>query len=68
MKKVAQTNQAKIVNFAWKTFECEICKHPYPYVFKYKNRKYNLIDCVNEEIPEAKSDVNENQGVPYLLL
>ena len=33
-----------ISSYYWKTFECEICKTPYPYVFKAGGRKYNLID------------------------
>jgi len=28
----------------WKTFECEICKYAYPYLFKVENRVYKLVD------------------------
>ena len=29
----------------WKTFECEICKQAYPYLFKVDNCKlYKLVD------------------------
>ena len=31
-------------SYYWKAFECEICKHPYPYVFKAGGKKYHLID------------------------
>jgi len=32
------------VSYTWKQFECEICKTPYPYVFKSLGRKYRLVD------------------------
>ncbi len=32
------------VSYTWKQFECEICKTPYPYVFKSQGRKYRLVD------------------------
>jgi pSer/pThr/pTyr-binding forkhead associated (FHA) protein len=28
----------------WKTFECEICKYAYPYLFKVENLVYKLVD------------------------
>ena len=28
----------------WKTFECEICKHAYPYLFKVGMQTYKLVD------------------------
>lgn len=28
----------------WKTFECEICKYAYPYLFKVDNKVYKLVD------------------------
>ena len=28
----------------WKTFECEICKHAYPYLFKVDSKVYKLVD------------------------
>ena len=31
-------------SYTWKQFECEICKSPYPYVFKSGGRKYRLVD------------------------
>lgn len=33
-----------VTSYFWKAFECEICKQPYPYVFKAGGRKYHLID------------------------
>lgn len=32
------------VSYTWKQFECEICKTPYPYVFKSQGHKYRLVD------------------------
>ena len=34
----------------WKTFECEICKTAYPYLFKVDNHVYKIVD-----IPKAAS-------------
>jgi hypothetical protein len=31
-------------SYTWKQFECELCKTPYPYVFKSQGRKYHLVD------------------------
>eukprot|EP00344_Euplotes_crassus_P008538 CAMPEP_0197017290 /NCGR_PEP_ID=MMETSP1380-20130617/79460_1 /TAXON_ID=5936 /ORGANISM="Euplotes crassus, Strain CT5" /LENGTH=212 /DNA_ID=CAMNT_0042444375 /DNA_START=625 /DNA_END=1261 /DNA_ORIENTATION=- len=28
----------------WKQFECELCKMPYPYCFKYLGERWNLVD------------------------
>lgn len=38
-------------SYSWNTFECEICKTPYPYVFRVGDRKYELI-----EIPRPTGD------------
>lgn len=35
---------ANCCSYTWKQFECEICKTPYPYVFKTQGRKYRLVD------------------------
>lgn len=32
------------ISYTWKQFECEICKTPYPYVFRSQGRKYRLVD------------------------
>jgi hypothetical protein len=45
-----------ISSYFWKAFECEICKTPYPYVFKAGGRKYHLID------------LNKPQGGNYIIL
>lgn len=33
-----------LVSTYWKTFECEICKTAYPYLFKVKELIYKLVD------------------------
>ena len=43
--------QTYLSSFYFKQFECEICKTPYPYVFKAAGKKYYLID-----IAKPKSD------------
>jgi len=37
-------------SYTWKQFECEICKKPYPYVFRSQGKKYRLVDVV---LPES---------------
>jgi hypothetical protein len=39
-----------LVSYTWKQFECEICKKPYPYIFKSNGRKYRLVDV---DVPEG---------------
>lgn len=41
-----------IISYSWKQFECEICKKPYPYVFKSNGRKYRLVDV---DVPEDRT-------------
>ena len=43
-----------VISYSWKQFECEICKKPYPYVFRSNGRKYRLVDV---EVPEEKNFV-----------
>jgi E3 ubiquitin-protein ligase DOA10 len=47
-----------LISYYWKTFECEVCKVPYPYILKNKadGTIYRLI---NFELPE--------QG-PFLII
>jgi hypothetical protein len=40
-----------LVSYTWKQFECEICKKPYPYIFKSNGRKYRLVDV---EVPDDR--------------
>jgi hypothetical protein len=35
---------AHIVSYVWKQFECEICKKAYPYVFQANGKKFKLVD------------------------
>lgn len=42
--KLIRKESDHLVSMYWKTFECEICKQPYPYLFKVGNRNYKLVD------------------------
>lgn len=46
-RKEVDQPHCKVVSFTWRLFECELCKHAYPYVFKAKGRSYRLIDNVD---------------------
>ena len=50
--------EPNLISYTWKQFECEICKKPYPYVFKSNGKSYRLVD-VESDIPQDKN---------YLLL
>lgn len=49
---MVKKEESNLISFSWKQFECEICKKPYPYVFKSNGRKYRLVDV---EVPEEKN-------------
>lgn len=57
-QKMAKKEEANLISYTWKQFECEICKKPYPYVFRSNGISYRLVD-VEQDIP-----VDRN----YLLL
>ena len=42
----------------WKTFECELCKLPYPYTFMLNGKRWNLVDL------KRPKDTN----TPYIIL
>jgi hypothetical protein len=48
--KVATKESGNILSYFWKTFECEICKHAYPYIFRVGDHVYRL---VNVQKPES---------------
>ena len=41
---MAKKEEKNLISYSWKTFECEICKNPYPYVFRSNGIQYNLVD------------------------
>lgn len=43
-QKMAKKEERNLVSYTWKQFECEICKKPYPYVFRSNGISYRLID------------------------
>lgn len=55
---MAKKEDKNLISYTWKQFECEICKKPYPYVFKSNGVSYRLID-VEPDIPKEQN---------YLLL
>ena len=57
-QKMAKKEEKNLVSYTWKQFECEICKKPYPYVFKSNGVSYRLVD-VEADIPKDRN---------YLLL
>lgn len=55
---MVKKEEPNLISYTWKQFECEICKKPYPYVFKSNGVSYRLVD-VESDIPVDKN---------YLLL
>jgi hypothetical protein len=49
---MAIKEEATHVSYMWKQFECEICKTPYPYVFKSNGNRFRLVDV---DIPQDKN-------------
>ena len=43
---MAKKEESNLVSYMWKQFECEICKKPYPYVFKSNGNRYRLVDAL----------------------
>ena len=43
-QKMAKKEEKNLISYSWKTFECEICKKPYPYVFRSNGIQYPLVD------------------------
>lgn len=57
-QKMAKKEEPNLISYTWKQFECEICKKPYPYIFKSNGLSYRLVD-VEADLPQDKN---------YLLL
>lgn len=51
-QKMAKKEEPNVVSYTWKQFECELCKKPYPYVFKSNGKKYRLVDV---DVPKDKN-------------
>ena len=49
---MAKKEEDNLISYMWKQFECEICKTPYPYVFKSNGNRYRLVDV---DIPKDKN-------------
>lgn len=48
---MVKKEEPNVISYSWKQFECEICKKPYPYVFKSNGNKFRLVDI---ELPKDK--------------
>lgn len=53
-QKMAKKEEKNLISYTWKQFECEICKKPYPYVFRSNGKAYRLID-VEQDIPQDRN-------------
>jgi hypothetical protein len=42
--KLQKKENDSLISMYWKTFECEICKSAYPYLFKVDKKVYKLVD------------------------
>lgn len=47
--KVQGKNTTNIASYYWKTFECELCKNAYPYIFKVGQQTYKLVNIKRPE-------------------
>jgi pSer/pThr/pTyr-binding forkhead associated (FHA) protein len=55
-------------SYYFRQFECEICKTSYPYIFKGKGKKYNLIDIpVIQNLSKPGQNPRQQTG-DYLIL
>lgn len=43
-QKMTLKEETNCCSYTWKQFECEICKTPYPYIFRSSGHKYRLVD------------------------
>lgn len=55
----SSSDQGQVISYCWRKFECDLCKHPYPYSFMARGLTYKLTDIIHEDIPRDR---------PYLLL
>ncbi len=42
--KMQTKRNENLISLYWKTFECEICKTPYPFKVKHKDRTFRLVE------------------------
>lgn len=57
-------------SYHWKTFQWEVCNKPYPYVFKYEECYYDLIDIKIPNWPFVmlESMANERNSSRFVFL
>ena len=51
---MVKKEEKNLISFTWKQFECEICKKPYPYVFRSNGIPYRLTD-VEADVPKDRN-------------
>lgn len=56
--KVQVKTQGATVTQTWKTFECELCKSSFPYIFRYKTKRWELVE----------NHRPENKEQPYIII
>ena len=66
--KRSQKEHAHLSSYYFRQFECEICKTPYPYVFKAHGKKYNLIEVPVVQTILNKVPNNQNRTGDYIIL
>jgi hypothetical protein len=58
--KLQRKESQYLVSLYWKTFECEICKQAYPYLFKTQRQKvYKLVDA---QLPASCTQAPSDEG------
>lgn len=66
--KRSQKEHAHLSSYYFRQFECEICKTPYPYIFKAHGNKYNLIEVPVVTAILSKAGNTQNRTGDYILL
>lgn len=64
--KVTERTPPNLHSFMWKTFECDLCKLPFPYVLRIGDARYNLVNIrrpVAEEVGKVAYIILESLGL-----
>eukprot|EP00826_Nyctotherus_ovalis_P045068 TRINITY_DN4934_c0_g1_i4.p1 TRINITY_DN4934_c0_g1~~TRINITY_DN4934_c0_g1_i4.p1 ORF type:complete len:271 (-),score=94.38 TRINITY_DN4934_c0_g1_i4:87-899(-) len=67
--KLVLKESSAVDSYYWKSFECEICKTPYPYTFLQEDIRYSLVDVKK---PSDKSfavikSLNQDKGTSRMI-
>ena len=66
--KLISKNYPNIVLFAWKNFQCEICKDELPFAFRNNGRIYNLVEVPKLSIDHLMLESQSMEGKSVKLL